>query len=79
MTPCLSVCACECEAQCFVEGQHCSDKPLRIKAIGWCRFGIAIKDNMKWLDKPVFFTASTFSIEIECWSEILMSRQIHEL
>lgn len=69
MTPCLSVCV--CEAQCLVEGQNCSDKPLKIKAIGWCRCGIAIKDYIKWLDKP-----STFSIEF--WSEILTS-QIHEL
>lgn len=75
MTPCLSVGICKCEAQCLVEGQNRSDKPLRIKAIGWCRCGIAIKDCMQWLDKPVF-TVSTFSIEF--WGEILMS-EIHEL
>lgn len=61
---------CEREAQCLVQGQNCSDKLLRIKAIGWCRFGIAIKDCMECLDKPGFYCVDIFPIETGCLGEI---------
>lgn len=54
---------CECVAQCLVEGQNCSDKLLKMKAIRWCRFGIAFKDCMEWLDKPGFYCVDIFPIE----------------
>ncbi len=60
----------ECEAQCLVEGQNCSDKLLRMKAIRWCRFGTASKDCMEWLDKPGFYCVDVFPIETGCWGEI---------